>query len=184
MVLTARLAPIGRVRPGLSAPLWPAPARRRRWHGSSRSCRHPPSAAAGCGAVAPRRRPAASPAADELPYNRAIFLFDKAGVVLVADPPAGEGELLTRTVRQQFFVDELTAVVRVDAQYRKGKQPTRPLQRVHDAVLGSVQKRQALRPGRGDVGQREGVQECAFQAAATAGDGPLSTCVHCECRIK
>ena len=57
--------------------------------------------------------------ADELPYNRAIFLFDKAGVVLVADPPAGEGELLTRPVRQQFFVDELTAVVRVDPQYGK-----------------------------------------------------------------
>ncbi len=35
---------------------------------------------------------------------------------------------------------------------------------------GFVQKRQAFRPGRGDVGQREGVQECAFQAAATVGD--------------
>src|SRR5713226_3173041 len=34
----------------------------------------------------------------------------------------------------------------------------------------SVQKRQALRPGRGDVGQREGVQECAFQTATTVGD--------------
>src|SRR5439155_11168663 len=97
-------------------------------------------------------------------------LFDEAGVVLVANPPAGEGELLARAVRQQFFVDELTAVVRVDPQYGKREQPTRPLQCMHDAVLGSVQKRQALRPGRGDVGQREGVQECALQAAPTVGD--------------
>ena len=96
---------------------------------------------------------------DQLPNDRAIFLFDPGLVIFVADPSASEGDLPNVTIRQQFFVDELTAVIRIDAEYREGEQATRLLERVHHAVLTTVQQRQALRPRRRDVGQSEGVQE-------------------------
>jgi hypothetical protein len=45
-----------------------------------------------------------------------------------------------------------------------------PQQRVHHAVLGAVQQRQALRPRRGDIGQRERVQEGPVGRSPTVGD--------------
>ena len=80
-------------------------------------------------------------------------------VIFVADPPAREGDLLTSAIRQQFLVDELTAVVRIDPEYGEGEQSPRLLERVHYAVLAAVEQRQALRPRRGDIGQRERVEE-------------------------
>src|SRR3954454_5196182 len=53
--------------------------------------------------------------ADQLPNDRAIFLFDPGLVIFVADPSASERDLPTVTIRQQFFVDELTTVIRIDA---------------------------------------------------------------------
>ena len=67
-------------------------------------------------------------------------------------------------------VDELAAVIGVDAEQRKWEHPACSLQRVHDTVLGAMQERQALRPGRRDVSQGERVQECAFETAPTVGD--------------
>ncbi len=62
-------------------------------------------------------------------------------------------------------VDELAAVVRVDAEQREAEQASRSLKRVHDPVLGLVQKWQTLRPGSGHIGQRERVQKRSFGAA-------------------
>ena len=43
-------------------------------------------------------------------------------------------------------------------------------ERVHHALQGAVQKRQALRPRRSGVGQRERVQESAVGRSAAVGD--------------
>lgn len=51
-----------------------------------------------------------------------------------------------------------------------GEHPARTLQRMHNAMLRAVQKRQALRPRRGHVRQGERVQKGAVGAAATVCD--------------
>src|SRR5438067_9955511 len=95
--------------------------------------------------------------ANELRNDRAISLLDPALVVFVGDAAAGKSELFTSAVGHQLLIDELAPVIRVDPEQREWKQAARPLQRVHYSVLAPVQQWQALRPRRGDVGQRERV---------------------------
>src|SRR5712692_6501525 len=108
--------------------------------------------------------------ANKLSNNGTIPLFDKTLVVLVADPSTRERDLLAGAVGQQFLVDELTAVIRVDPEYWKGEQPACLIERLHHAVLAAVQQCKAFRPGRGDVGQGERVQKRSVGCPTTVSD--------------
>ncbi len=108
--------------------------------------------------------------ADQLPHDRTVLLLDEALVVLVGHPATGEGELFVGTVGQQFLIDELAAVVGVDPEQGEGEHAARPLQRMDDAMLGAMQQRQALGPGRGHVGQGERAQEGTLRTATAVGD--------------
>src|SRR2546426_1914735 len=57
----------------------------------------------------------------------------------VGDAAASEGDLLTGAARHQLLVDELATVVGVDAEQCEGEHAARPLQCLHDPVLGAVQ---------------------------------------------
>jgi hypothetical protein len=48
---------------------------------------------------------------------------------------------LIGAVRQEILVDELTAVIRVDAEPREGKHAPRARQRLDNAMLAAVQER-------------------------------------------
>jgi hypothetical protein len=52
-----------------------------------------------------------------------VLLLDVAAVVLVALPAAGEGDPLLLAVGEQVVIDELRAVVRVDAEQGEGQDP-------------------------------------------------------------
>jgi hypothetical protein len=83
--------------------------------------------------------------------------------ILVALPSTREREVLSVARGQQVFVDGVTAVIRVHPEYGEWEQSSRTLQ-------GVVQERQALRPRRSGVGQRERVQESAVGRSAAVGD--------------
>jgi hypothetical protein len=93
--------------------------------------------------------------------------------ILVALPSTREREVLSVAKGQQVFVDGVTAVIRVHPEYGEWEQSSRSLERVHHALQGAVQKRQALRPRRSGVGQRERVQESAVGRSAAVGDEGL-----------
>ena len=59
--------------------------------------------------------------ADQLADVGPVLLLDVGAVVLVAGPGPGEGELVGRAVVEEVGVDELAAVVRVDAQDGEGE---------------------------------------------------------------
>ena len=59
--------------------------------------------------------------ADQLADVGPVLLLDVRPVVLVARPGPGEGDLLLAAVVEKMGVDELRAVVRVDAEDREGE---------------------------------------------------------------
>ncbi|WP_188316577.1 hypothetical protein [Solihabitans fulvus] len=69
---------------------------------------------------------------------RPVLLLDVAAVVAVARSGPGEGDLLVLAVVEQVVVDELGAVVGVDAQDREREPRGDVLERGQDPLLGLV----------------------------------------------
>ena len=59
--------------------------------------------------------------ADRAPHHRIVLLLDKAVVVFAIRARAREAQFLFLAVGQQILVDELGAVVTIDAEQRKGQ---------------------------------------------------------------
>ena len=82
--------------------------------------------------------------ADVAPDHAPVLLLHVAAVVLPVGPRAREGDALVLAVAQQFVVDELTAVVRVDPQQREGQGLADVPDRGEDVHLGLVAHRARL----------------------------------------
>ena len=67
------------------------------------------------------RRALVAVVADHLAHGGPVLLLDVGLVVLVVGSTAGEGDLLLLAVALQVVVDELAAVVRVQAEQRIGQ---------------------------------------------------------------
>ena len=57
-----------------------------------------------------------------LPHDHPVFLLDEALVALLIRTSSREGDLLTHTIRGNFFVDKFSAVIGVQSQNGKWEQ--------------------------------------------------------------
>ena len=97
--------------------------------------------------------------ADRAPHHRVVLLLDKTTVVLAIRTRAREGDLLFLTVGKERLIDELRAVVTINAQQRKGQFGSDLLQSGEAPHLRFVLQRHAHGPARGHVRgiEREGM---------------------------
>ena len=93
--------------------------------------------------------------ADGLADDRVVLLLDEAVVIFVIGPAAGKGDLLIHTVAVELVVDELGAIIGVQAKQWKGELRADVLEGLEDMDLGLIFQRSHLHPGRGDIGEVE-----------------------------
>jgi len=93
--------------------------------------------------------------ADEFTDAGPVLLLHVRGVLLVARPGPGEGDLVFLAVPVELVVDELAAVIGIDADNREGEHRGGVLDRFEDPLLGLVAHGPVHRPARGDVGDGE-----------------------------
>ena len=91
--------------------------------------------------------------ADGLPDDGVVFLFNKTAIILAIGTAARKGDLLFGTVSQEFSVNELTAVIRVNTFDLKGNFPGNISERFKDPPLSLGLESTSFRPARGDVGE-------------------------------
>jgi hypothetical protein len=84
-------------------------------------------------------------------------LFDKAVVVFAVGAAPGEGQVLTLAVEEEFLVNELTAVVRVEPEDREGEACTHVLQAVQHPAACFAAQGDEFSSARSDIGQGEAV---------------------------
>jgi len=77
--------------------------------------------------------------ADGLADDGVVFLFDIAAVVLAVGAAAGEGDLEILAEAQQLGIDELAAIIRVEAEQGEGQVVFNALEGLHDPTLGFIQ---------------------------------------------
>jgi len=84
--------------------------------------------------------------ANNLPNNLPIFPLHIALVVASSGTPFGEGDVFLFTKREQFHIDKLGTVVRVDPYEWKREQLLCPLEGSNDSFLTTTQEWKALGP--------------------------------------
>src|SRR5581483_8193682 len=84
--------------------------------------------------------------ADEVADDRAVLLLDEALIVLAGDATPGEADRMLLAVGHQLGVEELAAVVGVEATDREGEQALGAIEGGEDRVLGAIKQGQALGP--------------------------------------
>src|SRR6516162_2928783 len=99
-----------------------------------------------------------------------VLLLDVGVVVLLVRAAAGELNLLRLAVVPQVLIDELRAVVGVDAAQAEGQRLPELLQGGLDRGLALAEDGGGLHPRGVDVGQVEGVHELAVAPATRVGD--------------
>ena len=92
--------------------------------------------------------------ANHLPDNLPVLLLDIALIVAASRTPSSEGDLFLFTKSQQFHIDKLGSVVRVDPQERKREQVLYSLEGSDDGRFSPVEERKSLGPPAGNIGQR------------------------------
>ena len=90
-----------------------------------------------------------------------ILLLDKRLIVLLVGARACDFELLFATPWHDDIVHEGTIVVEVHPAQQPGEQALCPIDRLDDERTFPRQQRQALRPARGDIDHRQGLDERA-----------------------
>src|SRR5215213_2257207 len=96
--------------------------------------------------------------AEEPADDRPVLLLDMSLVVLPIRAAPGEGQLLPPAPAQQVVIQELAAVVGVDAEQREGQPIPELLQGVDDGSLTLPPDRLALGPAGRHVGRDQGAQ--------------------------
>src|SRR2546429_660897 len=117
-----------------------------------------------------RRRRVIAHVPEELADVRPVLLFDVGVVVLLVGPAAGELDLLGLAVLPEMLVNELRAVVRVDAAQPEGQAGPELLERGLHGRLALAQHRRRLDPGGVDIGEVQRMHELAVPEATAMGD--------------
>ncbi|MGH7265730.1 MAG: hypothetical protein ACREMB_12895, partial [Candidatus Rokuibacteriota bacterium] len=108
--------------------------------------------------------------ADHGPDDRPVLLLDVGAVVLLIGAAAGEGDPQPLAVLVEDAVDELRAVVAVEAEQGDRQLLAHVLDRAADPPLALPPDRVELDPAAGDVDGAEGVEVEALGARAAVGD--------------
>ena len=85
-----------------------------------------------------------------------VLLFDVAVVVLAVGTTAGEGDVFILAVLPEVFVDELAAVVAVNAQKGKRELGAARFDGLKNIATGLVFRDFRLGPGGGHIGEGQG----------------------------
>jgi hypothetical protein len=99
-----------------------------------------------------------------------VFLLDIAVVVLVIGPTAGEGDFLVFAVLFEVGVDELGAVVGVEAQERKGESGADSFDGGKNMATGLIFRGFRLGPACGHIGQGECLAKVPVGTPAVVSD--------------
>jgi len=113
-----------------------------------------------------RRRcaqPLVASVANRVPNDRAVLLLDPGLVVLAIRTASRELHARCLAVVPHGLVHEHAVVVRVEPKQRERKQLAQLSQHLGQQILFAHQQRRALRPSRGDVGQRQGLHEASLR---------------------
>lgn len=108
--------------------------------------------------------------ADELADDRAIFLLDKALIVLAISSTARKRDLLALTKGQDLGIEKLAPVVGVESQERKWEQLLGTTERLNDDMLTALGQGEAFGPASGDVGEDKRIEKAAFRTGAAMSD--------------
>src|ERR1035441_893986 len=111
-----------------------------------------------------------SEVADQLAHMGPVLLLDVGPVVLVARARPGEGDLVLDAVVEQVVVDELTSVVRIDAEYREGELRDDVLDGLEDPDGPLAPDPPAAGPTGENVSNGEGEAELAARVASLVAD--------------
>jgi hypothetical protein len=108
--------------------------------------------------------------ADGSADNGVVFLFDIATVVLAVWPTASKGDLEVVAEAQQVVIDELAAIVRVDAEQGKREIVFNGVESLYDPALGFITHSAGFCPSWGDIGGVEALDEVTIGGAAVMSD--------------
>ena len=107
---------------------------------------------------------------DHLADNRSIFLFDKTLVSFLIRPSSCEGNLFLFTIRHNFLIEELPAIIGIDAQDGERKERMRALDGCQNRLPTTVEEREAFSPACRDVGEGQGVEVASLRFSPTMGN--------------
>ena len=108
--------------------------------------------------------------ADGVTDDGIVFLFDEAVIVFAIGTASGEGNVLGLAVTAEVVVDELTAVVGIDAAQRKGKALADILEGFEDVGLSFVFESPCFCPSGSNIGDIEGLGILTKGNAAVVGN--------------
>src|SRR5262245_21963958 len=108
--------------------------------------------------------------ADEAAHDGAVFLLDVRAVVFLPGATAGEGDRVPPAIGQPVLIDELGAVVAVQADERHRQELAHAMNGAAHAVLALAPDGLQLDPAGGDINGAESTEVEALGAAAAVGD--------------
>ncbi len=108
--------------------------------------------------------------ADQPAHVGPVLLLDVGVVVLLVGPTAGELDAVGPAVADQLVVEELAAVVRIDALQTKGQIQAHLLEGRDDPRLPFAEHGSSLGPGGVDIREIEGMSELPLRTAARVRD--------------
>src|ERR1044071_1655604 len=108
--------------------------------------------------------------ADELADDGAVLLFDMGAVVLLPRATPGEGDAALSAVVVKALVDELAAVVAVEAEQRHGQALAHAMHAPAHPLMPLAPDRLELDPGGGDVHGAEGAEVEALRTGPAMSD--------------
>src|ERR1700741_4983773 len=107
--------------------------------------------------------------ADEVTHDGAVFLLDVSAVIFLPGATAGEGDGVALTIGIEMLVDELGAVVTVEADERHGQELPHAMDSAAHPVLALAPDGLPLHPAGSDIDGAEGAEVEALGAAAAVG---------------
>ena len=117
-----------------------------------------------------RAGPFESVIADEAADDRRVLLLDPGLVILVVRPRSRELDSLRQAILQEGIVEELSAVVYIDAGESERQTTTQAIDCFDNEATLANQQRQTLRLTTRDIGQRQRVDETAGCQIPAVGD--------------
>jgi hypothetical protein len=107
--------------------------------------------------------------ADALADNGVVFLFDVTAIVLAERTASGEGDFGVFAEAEEVAVDELRAIIGVEAEHGKGEFTLDVMECLQDPHQGFSAKSARFGPSCGNIGGIQGLEKVAVTGAAVVG---------------